>query len=160
MTKHKTVLISCMVAFWVGCSGKVPENAYPYYSAQHLVSQCKDSEELPTDLSVELHGLKKVIVFPENKRRSVVGFADEFLKILESKGWVVFDSVTGIKTDSASNDMGHPDIVVFYMTDFDDRSHYFYKNKWTSLPSEKFVKVLISEDLNLNVQIFSRTREE
>src|SRR3989338_1323815 len=140
-----------IITLFLFCGGRelgIDLTKYPYYSAENLISFCKSVQDLPEQAPTVLDGLKKIIVFPENKRNFVAGFANEFLKILESKGWIVFDSITGMKTDSAAEDMEHPDIVVFYMTDFEEGSHYFYANHWKSLPSDKFAKILISEDLN------------
>ena len=78
----------------------------------------------------------------------MAGFADEFLKILETKEWIVVDAAAENKTASALNDLGSPDIAVFYMTDFEEKTHFFYNKFWKKMVDEKFVKILISEDLN------------
>ncbi len=138
-----------------GCAEK-----YPYYNDSHLSTSVQKIETLPySQLQVsKLGDLKKVFVFPvTNRRYTAVGFAHDFLSALEKEGWVVLDSDTQIRSADPLVDIERatgikdPDIVGFYMTDYSDKSCYFY-HTWKLLPSAKFLKVAVLEDFNRKIQ--------
>jgi hypothetical protein len=138
------------------CIGCVEQ--YPFYTEQHLVSK---ASSIPTDaeISAQYASLKKVFVFPVSSRRqTVVGFANEFLSALEKRGWKILDSDTQVHTSNPLSDIEkatgiqEPDIVAFYMTEYSEKSHYFYR-RWSELPEASFLKVSILEDFNFDFQI-------
>lgn len=155
----KLVILSYLFLSLISCDHKGPESAvgnvpsgdqrvYPYYNKNDLANRCQNPSVLPEIDVTRLTNLKKIFVFPKERRKFVAGFANDFLVILESKGWQVVDAANPSWTDSMSNDLKNPDVVVFYMTDFLEKTHYFYRKFWKDIQNNKTVKILISEDLN------------
>lgn len=148
----KFVLVMAVFFVVSGC-GSSTENPYPYYHEQDLNSICKEESEVFSDMSeIDTGPYKKVFVMPTRFRSFVAGFVDEFVSGLEDKGWKVMDSDTQAKTDNIAADIFaatgvlNPEIVAFYMIDFEGSTHLL--ERWRKLSEQKFVKVFIAEDLN------------